>query len=286
MNSLVVLGAGGMLGQDLMEVLAPHNPRGLTRNDIDITSPHQVGEAIHGVDIVINAAAYTHVDAAESDEDTAFQVNAVGAEIVADACRKVGARLIHVSTDYVFGGEATVPYPEDHPRNPQSAYGRTKAAGEERVLSAHPDKSIIIRTAWLYGEHGPNFVSTILSLAASRDSVSVVTDQVGQPTWSKDLARMIANLAYSSVRSGVFHGTNSGQASWWEFARAIYTHAGLDPERVLPTNSAEFVRPAPRPAWSVLGHHEWSTHNLPEPRSWQEAFDEAWSEVFSQRAKN
>jgi dTDP-4-dehydrorhamnose reductase len=191
-----------------------------------------------------------------------------------------------VSTDYVFGGEATVPYPEDYPRNPQSAYGRTKAAGEERVLSAHPDKSIIIRTAWLYGEHGPNFVSTILSLAASRDSVSVVTDQVGQPTWSKDLARMIANLAYSSVRSGVFHGTNSGQASWWEFARAIYTHAGLDPERVIPTNSAEFVRPAPRPAWSVLGHHEWSTHNLPEPRSWQEAFDEAWSEVFSQRAKN
>ena len=283
MNSLAVLGAGGMLGQDLMEVLAPHNPRGLTRADVDVTSSRQVRDALQGVRTVINAAAYTRVDAAESNEDTAFQVNAVGARIVAEACKELGARLIHVSTDYVFGGDSTVPYPEDHPLSPRSAYGRTKAAGERRVLSSHPDQSIIIRTAWLYGEHGPNFVSTMLSLARKQDSVSVVTDQVGQPTWSKDLARMIAALADSSVASGIFHGTNSGQASWWEFARTIFTHAGFDPERGLPTTSAEFVREAPRPAWSVLGHQEWSAHSLPEPRSWHEAFAEAWSEVFSEK---
>jgi len=284
MTAVVVLGAGGMLGHDLMEVLSAGSVRGYVRAEVDITNRVQVLGAIDGAHTVINAAAYTRVDDAESEEDVAFQVNAVGAGVVASACSELGSRLIHVSTDYVFDGQAAVPYQEDHARNPQTAYGRTKAAGEEQVLANNADNSIIIRTAWLYGEHGPNFVATMLSLAKNRDTVSVVTDQVGQPTWSRDLAHMIRVLVDSPITRGIFHGTNAGEASWWDFARTIFTSAGLDLDRVVPTTSEAFVRPAQRPAWSVLGHKQWAAHGLPAPRAWAEAFDEAWTDVFSGKA--
>lgn len=281
MTPLAVLGSKGMLGHDLMEILADKAVTGFSRAELDVTDEGAVLDALEGFDTVINASAYTKVDDAETHQDEAFAVNATGAKNIALACHHYGSRMIQVSTDYVFDGSATTPYPEGHPRNPQSVYGRSKAEGEEKALAANPDNTIIIRTAWLYGANGPNFVKTMLNLGAQRDTVSVVTDQVGQPTWSKDLARMIKALLESDVRSGIFHGTNAGRASWFEFAQRIFETAGLDKNRVHPTTSSEFVRPAPRPAWSVLGHDNWKRHGLPSPRSWQEAFDEAWTEVFS-----
>jgi dTDP-4-dehydrorhamnose reductase len=169
---------------------------------------------------------------------------------------------VHVSTDYVFDGSATSPYPEDAPHAPVSAYGRTKAEGERLVLEGHPEGASIVRTAWLYGAGGPSFPSTMLRLAASHDTVSVVDDQRGQPTWTVDLA-------------GVFHGTGSGETTWHGLARAVFAEAGLDPERVLPTDSSSFVRPAPRPAYSVLGHDGWARVGLAPLRDWRAALSDA-----------
>jgi dTDP-4-dehydrorhamnose reductase len=177
---------------------------------------------------------------------------------------------VQVSTDYVFDGTATEPYAEDTVLAPLGAYGRTKAAGELLVREAHPSP-YVVRTAWLYGEHGGNFPKTMLKLAQNRDTVEVVTDQVGQPTWSHDLATAIVGLLDAGAEPGTYHGTNSGRASWFEVARAVFELAGLDPERVHATDSSSFVRPAPRPAFSVLGHAAWSRAGLAPPRPWREA---------------
>ena len=184
---------------------------------------------------------------------------------------------MQVSTDYVFDGSGTSPYPEDAPLNPISAYGRTKAEGERLARAAHPDGTYIVRTAWIYGASGSNFAKTMLRLAAAHDTVSVVTDQIGQPTWTADLARQIVALLDSDAPAGVYHGTNSGQASWFEFTKEIFRLAGLDPERVLPTTSAEFVRTAPRPDYSVLGHDAWARVGLSPMRDWREALSAAYS---------
>ena len=280
MTRILLTGSGGMLGHDLVATLSDTQLDTRSREDLDITDSDAVNDAVEGADVVINAAAYTKVDDAETERDTAFAINADGPRNLAQACKAHGARLIHVSTDYVFDGYATTPYPEDTPRNPVSVYGQSKAAGEEAIEAEHPDGSIIIRTAWLYGQHGPNFPRTMLRLAQSHDSVNVVTDQVGQPTWTRDLAQWIRLLVDSGIQSGVFHGTNSGQTSWFEFAKEVYRLGGLDPERIQPTTSDEFSRPAPRPAWSVLGHDAWGKAGLPEPRDWREALSEAFPICF------
>lgn len=276
MTRYLLTGAGGMLGADLQHVLAGREVTALDRRGLDVTDAVAVDAAVAGHDVVINAAAYTQVDQAEADEAAAYAVNATGAANLARAAEAAGARLVHLSTDYVFDGAGTVPYPEDTPRRPLGAYGRTKAAGEEAVL-AHPGV-YLVRTAWLYGEHGANFPRTMLRLATERDTVSVVTDQVGQPTWSRDLATAIVALLDADAPFGVYHGTNSGSASWYDFARAVFEESGLDPERVQPTDSAAFVRPAPRPAYSVLGHAAWAAAGLPEPRPWRDALHAAVAE--------
>jgi dTDP-4-dehydrorhamnose reductase len=180
-----------------------------------------------------------------------------------------------LSTDYVFDGSATHPYPENSRRHPLGAYARTKAAGEELVLEAYPAGTIILRSAWLYGQHGPNFVSTMLRLAGERDTLTVVDDQRGQPTWTRDLAQKVVEIIDADITSGIFHGTSSGETTWFDFARAIFAGAGLDPERVQPTDSASFVRPALRPAYSVLGHDAWALSGLSPLRHWQDALAEA-----------
>ena len=281
MTTVLITGASGMLGRDLTDLCSDLDVRPRSRTQLDITDVSQVQDAVAGVDVVVNCAAYTKVDQAEQDIDEATAANAVGPRVLATACKDSGARLIHLSTDYVFRGDATTPYPENSPRDPVSVYGASKAAGEEAVLATYPEGSVIIRTAWLYGEHGPSFPRTMLNASATRDTLNVVDDQVGQPTWTKDLARQIRRVMDSDIRSGVFHGTNAGQTSWWNFAKTIFDTAGLDPDRILPTTSAEFVRPAPRPAWSVLGHAAWAAVGLPAMRSWEEAFAEAYPECFS-----
>lgn len=275
MTRYLVTGAGGMLGRDLLHILRDRDVVPLDRVALDVTDQTAVHEQVAGFDVVINAAAYTKVDDAETHEAEAHAINAVGAANLAAAAGVSGARFVQVSTDYVFDGTATSPYPEDAPRHPVSAYGRTKAEGEVLALAANPN-TVIVRTAWLYGEHGPNFAKTMLRLAQDRPTVSVVDDQRGQPTWTRDLARQIVLLLDAAVPAGIYHGTNGGETTWHGFARAIFEHAGYDPSRVQPTTSAEFVRPAPRPAYSVLGHDRWSQVGLAPMRPWQDALDEAF----------
>lgn len=276
MTRYLIAGAGGMLGHDLAAALSGREVRALGRAELDITDPASVARAVGDVDVVVNAAAYTAVDAAEEHEDDAYAINATGAGLLAHAAADAGARFVQVSTDYVFRGDATSPYPEDAPLDPLGAYGRTKAAGERLVREAHPGAHIV-RTAWLYGEHGASFPRTMLRLAAERDTVSVVTDQVGQPTWTNDLAAAIVALVDADAPAGVYHGTNAGEASWFDFARATFELAGLDPERVQPTDAASFVRPAPRPSYSVLGHAAWDRVGVTEPRPWRDALAAAFA---------
>jgi dTDP-4-dehydrorhamnose reductase len=274
----LVTGAGGMLGRDLRLALAGHDATYLDRSALDVTDPAAVAAAVAGHDVVINAAAYTKVDDAESHEDAAHLVNAVGAGNLARAAAAEGAWSVQVSTDYVFDGTATTPYAEGSPLNPVSAYGRTKADGERLVTAVNGERSYIVRTAWLYGAGGPNFAKTMRRLAEDRDEITVVTDQVGQPTWTRDLASQIVALVEAGAPPGVYHGTNSGQASWFDFARAIFVEAGLDPERIRPTDGASFVRPAPRPAYSVLGHDAWSHAGIAAMRDWAAALGQAAGE--------
>ena len=271
MTRYLVTGAGGMLGVELARALQGRDSTLLARADLDITDEAEVDAAVAGHDVLINAAGFTRVDDAESHEDEATLINGTAAGILAEAAARHGARIVQVSTDYVFDGTATSPYPEDAPRNPVSAYGRSKAVGEELVERAHPGGHYIVRTAWLYGGGGPNFAKTMLRLAADRDTIGVVTDQVGQPTWTGDLAERIISLLDSDAPAGIYHGTNSGEGSWFDFARAVLATQGLDPERITPTDSSAFVRPAPRPAYSVLGHDRWSLAGLPPLRDWRDS---------------
>ncbi len=276
MTRYLITGGRGMLGTDLSTVLADRDVTTLSRAELDISNASAVRDAVAGYDFVINTAAYTRVDDAESNEAEAALVNAVGPSNLAIATAEAGALLVHLSTDYVFDGTATTPYDEEAPTRPASAYGRTKADGERRALDANPDGTFIVRTAWLYGEHGGNFAKTMLALGSARPEVNVVADQVGQPTWTMDLAHQIVALMDSDAPAGIYHGTASGQASWFEFAQLVFELGGLDPAAVLPTDAASFVRPAPRPAYSVLGHDAWSEVGLSPMRDWRIALREAF----------
>ena len=275
MTRYLVTGAAGMLGHDLVRALDGREVTALTRAELDVTDAAAVRDAVAGHDVVFNTAAYTDVDGAETHEDLAFAVNAAGVENLATAAASHRARLVTLSTDYVFDGMSTTPYAEDHPRDPINAYGRSKAAGEELALATHPDGTFIVRAAWLYGTGGANFAATMLRLAAANPTVSVVDDQLGQPTWTANLAEQLVALMDANAPAGIYHGTNSGQTSWFGFARAIFDEAGLDPERVRPTDSASFVRPARRPAYSVLGHAAWAAAGLGPMRPWREALTAA-----------
>ena len=274
-----------MLGQDLVTLLGDgpgaHDVTAVDRDEVNIIDPDACRAIVAGHDLVVNVAAWTAVDDAEAHEARAFSVNAVGAANLARASSVAGARMVQVSTDYVFAGDATTPYAEDAPLAPRSAYGRTKAAGEWAVRTHLPSASWVVRTAWLYGAHGPNFVKTMARSAADRDTVSVVDDQHGQPTWTVDLARAIVRMVEADAPFGIYHGTSGGETTWFEFARAIFAELGLDPARVSPTTTQAFPRPAPRPAYSVLGHGAWAHAGLPALRDWRQALTEALPSVIN-----
>jgi len=277
----LVVGANGMLGQDLMETLvgAGEHARGIDRESVDITDPAGAGHAVSECDVVVNCAAYTAVDAAEEQEGAAFAVNAVGAANLARAARRESARIVHISTDYVFDGMATAPYAELAPLSPRSAYGRTKAAGEWAVRAENSDH-VIVRTAWLYGAHGPCFPRTIVRAARERGELDVVADQLGQPTWTVDLADLIVRLVGSRAPSGTYHGTSSGEASWHSFAQAAVASAGMDPAIVRSTTSEAFVRPAPRPAYSILAHASLLAIGIEPIGPWETRWAEASGAVL------
>ncbi|WP_405673523.1 dTDP-4-dehydrorhamnose reductase [Streptomyces sp. NBC_01530] len=278
----LVTGAGGMLGRDTVDELTRRGEdvTGLDHAALDVTQQQAVEGALadHRPDLVVNCAAYTDVDDAETDdEERALRINGDGPRHLARACAAHDARLIHVSTDYVFAGDATTPYPEDHPTAPRTAYGRTKLAGERAVVQELPTSGAIVRTAWLYGAHGRSFVRTMIDLESRRDTLRVVDHQRGQRTWSADVAARLADLGPHLGRgaSGVFHATSSGEAGWYELAREVFRGLGADPDRVRPVGSEAFPRPAPRPAYSALAHGRRQELGLSPPRDWRAVLHEA-----------
>jgi dTDP-4-dehydrorhamnose reductase len=252
--------------------------------DLDITNGLIVGDLVADLSptVIINCAAWTDVDAAEVSEQQASIVNADGAENIALAAKNSASKLIHISTDYVFSGESNNPWQVSDRLNPQSAYGRTKADGESRVLQAYGENSSIVRTAWMYSPWGKNFALTMTRRAMNgNDVVPVVIDQIGQPTSAMDLARQIVELGISSAPAGIYHGTNSGQCTWFEFAQEIFKLAGGDIKRVVPVSSNEYPRAAKRPQYSVLGHDEWAKSSVKPMRDWRIALDEAIPFIIS-----
>jgi dTDP-4-dehydrorhamnose reductase len=245
---LLVTGAAGMLGRDVVAAAesAGHDVTGLARRDLDIADPDAVRAAVRAArpDAVVNCAAWTDVDGAEEHEADATLINGAGAGHVAAAAPYV----VHVSTDYVFDGRASEPYAENDPTGPHTAYGRSKLAGEHAVAAA--GDHAIVRSAWLFGVHGKNFVATILRLAGERDEVHVVDDQIGCPTFTGHLAPALVEAAERRL-TGALHVAGGGWCSWYELARAAFEEAGVE-TRVVPVTTAEFPRPAERPAWSVL----------------------------------
>ncbi|HSQ41299.1 MAG TPA: dTDP-4-dehydrorhamnose reductase [Fibrobacteraceae bacterium] len=254
-----ITGASGMLAQDFIPLaLQAGHVCFATDCEVDICDPIAVRSRLdqHPVDFVLNCAAYTAVDKAESEEPKAFQVNALGPENLAreTAARNIG--FLHISTDYVLNGQPPEPLNENAPLNPSSVYGRTKAQGELRVAALNP-KHWIVRTAWLYGIHGNNFVKTMLRLMAERDGLRVVNDQWGAPTWTVDLCQALLHILASGQHPGIYHFTDEGRITWYTFALAIQKHAkemGLL-QRIIPVDavsSSEYASPASRPTWSVL----------------------------------
>lgn len=283
----LVTGARGQLGSDLERVLADGAAAGTDQvlaagsHILDVTDSAAVLAAVSDFapDVVVNAAAYTAVDEAESDEQTAYRVNASGPALLAAAVAKHGGQLVHVSTDYVFAGDARQPYEVDDEPAPRSAYGRTKLAGERAVRELLPDASYVVRTAWVYGASGANFVKTMSRLEREHETVRVVDDQRGSPTWSVDLARALVELGRSTPPPGIYHCTGGDDTTWHGFAQAIFTELGADPARVLPATSEEYPRPAPRPAYSVLSDSAWRAAGLSPMRHWRDALSAAFAEA-------
>ena len=273
----LVTGSGGMLGCDLVAALggSSDDVTGLSRKELDVTDEAAAADALAGCrpDVVVNCAAWTAVDDAEAHEEEALAVNGAGAANLAAAIAAgnaaPGCRLVQLSTDYVFAGDATAPYPEHGAPGPRTAYGRTKLAGEQAVQGLLPQAGYVVRTAWLYGAHGPNFVATMIRLERERPTVDVVADQRGQPTWTADVARQVIALAGSGAPAGVYHATSSGTATWFDLAREVFLLLGADPDRVRAVSTSAFPRPAPRPAYSVLGHDAWASAGLEPIGDWR-----------------
>ncbi|MGN6611361.1 MAG: dTDP-4-dehydrorhamnose reductase [Angustibacter sp.] len=278
----LLVGGRGMLGQDVESALRAEGvePTVVGSAELDVRDAAACEAAVRGHDVVVNCAAYTAVDDAESDEPAAFAVNALGAHHLALASARHGARLVHVSTDYVFAGTACEPYAEDAPVAPRSAYGRTKLAGEWAVRASGAD-ALVVRTAWLYGAGGRCFPRTIAGALSQRDVLDVVADQVGQPTWTVDVARVVVDLVRVQAPAGTYHATSAGQGTWHDLAQAVARATGADPERVRPTTSEQFVRPAPRPAYSVLGHDALLAAGVEPIGPWQERFEVAAPAVLA-----
>lgn len=286
----LILGGTGQLGIALSQELGNRGKvfSSWGSGDLNITNAPNVLDAITNLkpSVIVNCAAWTDVDGAEDQEDEAFRVNVDGAENVAIAAKGCGAKLIHISTDYVFSGEGESPWQIAAEMNPQSAYGRTKAHGERRVLDTYPERSFIVRTAWLYSPWGKNFAKTMTHLAINGvGEVKVVNDQVGQPTSATNLARQLVELGLSSAPAGVYHGTNSGQATWFDFAQEIFKLACDDVSRILPVSSGDFPRRALRPSFSVLSNDEWANTSVKPMMDWRMALAEAMpSIIFAVRA--
>jgi dTDP-4-dehydrorhamnose reductase len=288
MSGWLVTGAAGMLGRDLTGLLTRNEAQvtALGHADLDITDASAVAAAVgrYQPSVVVNCAAWTAVDDAEAHEDDALRLNGDGPAILAAACARAGAILIQPSTDYVFDGQGASPYPEDAPAGPRSAYGRTKLAGERAVLEALPGSGYVVRTAWLYGEHGNSFVRTMIRLARKGNPITVVSDQAGQPTWTADLAAQIVALIDAGAPAGVYHGTSSGQTTWFGLAQEVFDLQGAGRDLVRPVTSEEYAKAAarqvaPRPGYSVLGHDAWAKAGIAPISDWRDCLRRAFPAI-------
>lgn len=268
---IMITGATGMLGQSLVRVFeTEHRVHALSSSDLDITQRKAVEQQVKGInpDVILHAAAFTRVDDAEREQELAHRVNVLGTGNVAGAALKVGARVVYYSSDYVFDGNSGQPYREWDPTSPINEYGRSKLVGENVLRHLNP-RHLIIRTSWLFGPGGKNFVNRIIELAGERKELSIVDDQRGCPTYTPDLAFATLNLVQRGAL-GTYHVTNSNECSWLEFAREIVRRSGRQVD-LKPTDSAAFGAPAPRPAYSVLANYMLSLEGVPMLRSWQQA---------------
>jgi dTDP-4-dehydrorhamnose reductase len=289
MNKILLIGSTGQVGQELLKTLQPLGELvSLTRQQLDLTQPEIIQETIttFNPDTIVNASAYTAVDQAETDVETAMKVNAIAPKTMAQAAHKIAAKLIHISTDYVFDGQNYTPYLEADKTHPLGIYGQSKLLGEKGILE-NSDRPIILRTAWVYGSKGHgNFVKTMLRLGAEREELKVVADQIGSPTWSYDIAEAIAKLLNSNVSSGIYHFTSSGVASWYDFAVAIFEEAAkigfpLKIKQVLPITTADYPTPAQRPNYSVLSKNKYTQSVGVYPPYWRDSLRKMLAELNS-----
>ncbi|OUB96873.1 dTDP-4-dehydrorhamnose reductase [Bacillus thuringiensis serovar medellin] len=269
---VLVTGAKGQLGQDVVSLLKEQTWEvfGFGREELNITDEKQVSEKVLLIqpDIIIHTAAYTQVDQAESDEEAAFKVNAEGTKYLAQAAEAVGAKFCYVSTDYVFDGTKDTPYKADDQTNPQTVYGKSKLVGEQ-YTQEYCSKNYIVRTSWVFGLYGNNFVKTMLRLAEENKELGIVHDQVGSPTYTTDLARFIISLVQTD-KYGVYHGSNSGVCSWYEFAKEIFKQSNIEIV-VNPLKTEDFPRPAARPKYSVLDKGMIEENGFESFQNWKEA---------------
>ncbi|PWW31928.1 dTDP-4-dehydrorhamnose reductase [Cytobacillus oceanisediminis] len=275
---ILITGAHGQLGTALERRLCQtHSIVSLSKNDLDITNKEKAEKIIlhFKPEIIIHAAAFTEVDQCEINIHKAFDVNGLGALNIAQAANKVKARMFYISSDYVFDGSKHSPYNEEDTPNPQSIYGMSKWVGEKLVLKNN--NGTVIRTSWLYGLDGKNFVKTILNMAKKNTEIKVVNDQIGSPTYVKDLAETIIHLF--DKKNGIYHVSNTGSCSWYEFAKTIFELAGFNPNLVLPTTTEHYEALAPRPRYSVLGHKALLREDIKALRPWKEALNEFIQEV-------
>ena len=278
-----ITGGSGQLARSLVDLLSTKSIEHIawSRAELDITDSScitSIGD--YRPDILVNCAAWTNVDGAEDAFEDALKVNRDGARNAAVAAKELNIPLIHVSTDYVFSGSGSTPWNVDHTTQPTSKYGLSKLLGEERVQEIWPEKSYIVRTAWLYGAYGKNFAKTILKKAiGTNDLIYVVNDQTGQPTTTSDVADRIFAIAESQVPTGIYHATNSGQASWWEFARELVELSHNDVTRVVPVDSKQFQTKANRPKFSVLDHSKWGKVGFQPMRDWRSALIAVFPEI-------
>ena len=267
-----------LLDEEGISFIAP------SKSELDITKPSSIGQIVRWKpSFIVNCAAYTAVDKAESEPETAHLINATGAGNVASAAKEIQVQLVHISTDYVFSGESDIPWGVDSQTSPSTEYGKSKLAGEEAVKEIYPEGSLIFRTAWLYSPFGKNFAKTMIKKALSESNeVKVVDDQIGQPTSTFDVAQRIIEVQKNATPAGTYHGTNSGEASWYEFTKEIFRLSGASLDRVTPVTSAEYLTPAKRPGYSVLDHSNWGEVGLSQFRSWQGALVDVFPSILSQ----
>jgi dTDP-4-dehydrorhamnose reductase len=290
MTKVLLIGANGQVGQELQLTL-PHLGEVISigREELDLTNSAKISHLIEEIhpDYLVNAAAYTAVDKAESEPELAYAINATAPKIMAESAAKMGCKFLHISTDYVFDGCKNTPYLESDPTNPLGVYGQSKLAGEEQINNCNSN-ALILRTAWVYGSYGKsNFVKTMLRLGKEREELKVVVDQVGSPTWAKDIAEAITGLLINADNpAGIYHFTNSGVASWFDLSKAIFEEAKtnnipLKIQRVIPITTAEYPTPAVRPAYSVLSGQKISSQLGYIPTYWRDSLKSMLNQLFN-----